>query len=134
MSKGFKLLRLEYLFSVLIPCFLAIYMNNYELSAHIWILTGFGFYAITGNTLNDVIDMKDPREKETLERVEGFHRKEILIISIGSFILGTACFINDLLNNPLLAIYLVIIVGSVIFYCLNKSLVILNQIIFCMSW
>ena len=130
MSKGFKLLRLEYLFSVLIPCFLAIYMNNYELSANIWILAGFGFYAITGNTLNDAIDMKDlEKEKETLERVAGFHRKEILIIAIASFILGTACFLNDILINPILAVYLVIIIALVVFYCMFKSLVIINQII-----
>ena len=129
MSKGFKLLRLEYLFSVLMPCFLAIYMNNYDLSKHIWILAGFGFYAITGNTLNDAIDMKDPEEKETLERVAGFHRKEILVIAIASFMLGTACFLNDIIVNPVLAIYLAIIVVLVIFYVMYKSLVIINQII-----
>ncbi|HDZ17538.1 MAG TPA: hypothetical protein ENI29_08795 [bacterium] len=135
MSKGFNLLRLEYLFSVLMPCFLAIYMNNYELSAHIWILAGFAFYAITGNTLNDAIDMKDPREKETLERVAGFHRKEILVLSIASFMLGTASFLNNIIVNPpevpdpVLAIYLVIIVVLVVFYIKFKSLVIINQII-----
>jgi len=129
MSKGFKLLRLEYLFSVLIPCFLAIYMNNYDLSKHIWILAGFSFYAITGNTLNDAIDMKDPREKETLERVAGFHRKEILVIAIASFMLGTACFLNDIIVNPVLAIYLALIVALVIFYVKYKSLVVINQII-----
>ena len=57
MSKGFNLLRIEYLFSVLIPCLLAIYLNNFEFVDHLWILSGFAFYAITGNTLNDFIDM-----------------------------------------------------------------------------
>jgi hypothetical protein len=104
-------------------------LNNYDLFAHIWILAGFGFYAITGNTLNDVIDMKDPNEKETLERVKGYTRKEILVISIGSFVLGTTCFMNEILINPLLAIYLTIIVAMVIFYCFFKSLTIINHII-----
>ncbi|MHA1782038.1 MAG: hypothetical protein ACTSUL_01280, partial [Promethearchaeota archaeon] len=72
MSKGLKLLRIEYIFSVLVPCLLSIYLNNYNLLNHIWILAGFAFYAITGNTLNDFIDMKDPNEKETLERVAGY--------------------------------------------------------------
>ena len=136
MSKGFKLLRLEYLFSVLIPCFLAIYMgkaqsstDNYELGEHIWLLAGFAFYAITGNTLNDAIDMRDPREKETLERVAGFHRKEILVISIASFTLGTACFLNSIIITPILAVYLVLIIILVVFYVKYKSLVIINQII-----
>lgn len=129
MSKGFRLLRVEYLFSVLIPCLLCIYLNGYEIISHIWILAGFAFYAMTGNTLNDVIDMKDPNEKETLERVAGYHYKEILVISIASFIVGTMCFMNDILLNPLLAFYLIIIVILVIVYCLFKSVVIINHII-----
>jgi hypothetical protein len=129
MSSGFRLLRIEYVFSVLIPCLLSIYLNGYDIQSQIWILSGFSFYAITGNTLNDVIDMTDPKEKETLERVKGYTRKEILVLSIASFVLGTSCFMNEILKNPLLAIYLILIVFMVIFYCFFKTLVIVNQII-----
>ncbi|MFX1405412.1 MAG: hypothetical protein ACFFC9_00625 [Promethearchaeota archaeon] len=129
MSKGFRLLRVEYLFSVLVPCLLCIYLNNYSVISHIWILAGFAFYAITGNTLNDLIDMKDPNEKETLERVAGYQRKEIFVISIASFLLGSTCFMNNIIINPLLGVYLVLIVAMVIFYCLFKSLIIINHII-----
>jgi len=126
MSNGFRLLRIEYLFSVLVP---SVYLNNYVITPHIWILAGFAFYAITGNTLNDVIDMKDSDELETLERVHGYSRKEILTISLASFLIGTMCFMNRIVVNPLLGIYLGIIVISVIFYCFFKSLVIINHII-----
>ncbi|MFX1420583.1 MAG: UbiA family prenyltransferase [Promethearchaeota archaeon] len=129
MSKGFRLLRVEYIFSVLIPCLLCIYLNGYDVIDNIWILAGFAFYAITGNTLNDAIDMSDPNEKETLERVKGYNRKEVLVLAIASFLLGTMCFMNDILIDPLLGIYLAIIVFMVIFYCLYKSLVIVNHII-----
>ncbi|MFX0024489.1 MAG: UbiA family prenyltransferase [Candidatus Hermodarchaeota archaeon] len=129
MSKGFKLLRVEYIFSVIIPCLLCIYLNGYDLITNLWILAGFGFYAITGNTLNDAIDMKDPNEKETLERVKGYNRKEILVLAIASFLLGSMCFMNTILANPILGVYLAIIVFMVIFYCLFKSLVIINHII-----
>jgi len=129
MSKGFRLLRVEYVFSVIMPCLLCIYLNRYELISNIWILAGFVFYAITGNTLNDVIDMNDPSEKETIERTKGYSRKEILVISIGSFVLGTACFLNDIKFNPILGIYLILIVIMVIFYCFFKSLVVINHII-----
>ncbi len=129
MSKGFKLLRVEYIFSVLIPCLLSIYLNGYDIGSQIWILAGFAFYAITGNTLNDVIDMKDPDEKETLERVEGYGRKEILVLALASFLLGTMCFINDILSTPVLGIYLALIVFMVVFYCMFKKLVIINHII-----
>jgi len=130
MSKGFKLLRVEYIFSVIIPCLLCIYLNeDYNIQSNIWILAGFAFYAITGNTLNDVIDMKDPNETETLERVKGYNRKEISVLAIASFFLGTMCFINDILMRPILGIYLAIIVFMVIFYCMFKKLVIINHII-----
>ncbi|TFG24875.1 MAG: hypothetical protein EU533_01680 [Promethearchaeota archaeon] len=129
MSKGFKLLRVEYLFSVIIPCLLAIYLNEIELGEQIWILSGFAFYAITGNTLNDVIDMKNPAEKETLDRIKGYSRKEIFVLSISSFALGSSCFINRILVYPVLGIYLIIIVLMVIFYCMFKSLLIINHII-----
>jgi len=129
MSNGFRLLRIEYLFSVLVPCLLSIYLNKYDISSHIWILAGFAFYAITGNTLNDVIDMKDPDEMETLERVQGYSPKEIFTISLACFLIGSLCFMNSIIVNPILGIYLVIIVILVIFYCLFKSLVIINHII-----
>jgi 4-hydroxybenzoate polyprenyltransferase len=129
MSKGFRLLRLEYLFSVIIPCLLAIYLNGYDIASNLWILAGFGFYAITGNTLNDAIDMKDPNEKETLERVKGYNRKEILVLAIASFLLGTMCFMNAILINPILGVYLALIVFMVVFYCFFKSLLIINHII-----
>ena len=129
MSKGFRLLRVEYIFSVLVPCLLCIYFNNYDPITHIWILAGFSFYAITGNTLNDAIDMSDPTEKETLERVDGYQRKEIIVLSIASFVLGTMCFWNSFIDNLLLLVYLIIIIALVVFYCKFKSLVIINQII-----
>jgi hypothetical protein len=129
MSKGFRLLRLEYLFTVLLPCLLAIYLNNYEIGQHIWILSGFGFYAITGNTLNDFIDMNNPDEKETLNRIKGYSHKEIATLAIGSFLLGSACFANVVLIKPLLLIYLVLIILLVVVYCLFKSLVIINHVI-----
>ena len=133
MSKGFKLLRIEYIFSVIIPCLLCIYLNRgrvgYDIISNIWILAGFAFYAITGNTLNDVIDMKDPNEKETLERVKGYSRKEITVLAIASFMLGTMFFMDSILKNPILGVYLAIIVFMVVFYCMFKSLVIINHII-----
>ena len=128
MSNGFRLLRIEYLFSVLVPCLLSIYVNKYEIITHLWILAGFAFYAITGNTLNDVIDMKNPDEKETLKRVQGYSRKEILTISLASFLIGTLCFMKSIIVYPILGIYLIVIVILVIIYCLFKSLVIINHI------
>ncbi len=128
MSNGFRLLRIEYLFSVLVPCLLCIYVNKYEIITHLWILAGFAFYAITGNTLNDVIDMKNPDEKETLKRVQGYSRKEILTISFASFLIGTLCFMKSIIVYPILGIYLIVIVILVIIYCLFKSLVIINHI------
>ena len=80
MGSRFGLLRLDYTFSVIIPMLMAIYLNRLNPFNHIDILIGFLFFAITGNTWNDVIDMRDPNEVETLKRVEGYHPKEIFTI------------------------------------------------------
>jgi hypothetical protein len=129
MTKGFRLLRFEYVFSVIIPCLLAIYLNDLDVTNQIWILAGFFFYAITGNTLNDFIDMKNTEEKETIERVQGYRRKEIAVLSLASFFLGTGCFLNVIALKPLLSFYLITIICLVIIYCVFKSLVIINHII-----
>lgn len=129
MIRGFKLLRVEYIFVVIIPCLICIYLNRYNWVENVWILAGFAFYAMTGNTLNDAIDMKDPSEKDTLERTKGFHRKEILTLSIANFVIGTFCFLNVIIFKPILALYLAIIVGLVILYCFIKSVVILNHVL-----
>lgn len=116
------------MFTVIIPCLICIYLNGYDVLPHLWILTGFFFYAITGNTLNDVIDMKNPNEKETLERVAGYQHKEILVISLTCFALGSLCFVNIIILNPFQLFYLILIVGLVIIYCKFKRLVIINHI------
>jgi hypothetical protein len=59
--------------------------------------------------------------------VKGYSRKEIIVIGIASFLLGTMCFMNPILINPILGVYLAIIVFMLIFYCLFKSLVIINH-------
>ena len=58
-SKRLDLLRLGYLFSVLVPCLLAIYLHDLVLWEYLDIIFGFFFYAITGNTLNDVIEKRN---------------------------------------------------------------------------
>ena len=79
MSRRIDLLRLDYAFSVIVPCLLALYFNNLTVRSHLDIIIGFLLYAITGNTINDAIDMRDPNENDTLERVKGYHWKEIFV-------------------------------------------------------
>ena len=111
------------------PCLFCIYYNNYDVINHIWILAGFAFYAIAGNTLNDFFDMENPEDVETLERVEGYSRKEIFVLFLCNFVLGNTCFMNPILERPVLAIYLAITVILVVLYCMFKSLVFINHVL-----
>ncbi|MHA1146770.1 MAG: hypothetical protein ACTSR8_00830 [Promethearchaeota archaeon] len=130
MSKGFKLLRIEYVFSVIVPCLFAIYLNNYDLTDHLFILAGFGFWAICGNTLNDLKDMDDPNDIETQERTEGYRKKEIGMLSLTAFMLGAACFIDPVQDHPIIFIYLIAIAGMVIIYCVAlKPVVVVNWVL-----
>ncbi len=129
MSRRIDLLRLDYAFSVLVPCLMAIYINNLPILHHLDLLTGFLLYAVTGNTLNDVIDMRDPDEIETLKRVKGYHWKEILAIAAISFLFGTTMFVRTFQEHPINILYLTLTVGMVILYCFKKDVPILNQIL-----
>ena len=130
MSKGFKLLRVEYVFSVVVPCLFAIYLNDYDLLTHIEFIGGFAFWAICGNTLNDLKDMDDPDDIETQERTRGYRKKEIAMLSLTGFMLGAACFINPVLNNPIILLYLISIAGMVILYCIAlKPVVVINWVL-----
>ena len=130
MSQGFRLLRLEYIFSVIVPCLFAIYLNDYSLLDHLEVLAGFGFWAICGNTLNDLKDMDDPNDIETQKRTEGYSKKEIGVLSITGFILGAASFINPVKNHPEILYYLIAIVIMVVLYCIAlKPVLIINWIL-----
>jgi len=126
----FGLLRLDYTFSVIVPMLIAIYLNNLNLLRHIDILVGFLFLAITGNTWNDVIDMKDPSEIQTLKRVEGFHPKEIFTVGFVSFILGISLLLRTCFMHFLNAVFLIIIIAMVLLYCKwLKPIPFINQIL-----
>ena len=130
MSKGFKLLRVEYVFSVVIPCLLSIYLNGYDLLNHLDILAGFAFWAICGNTLNDLKDMDDPDDIETQERTKGYSKKEIGLLSMTGFMLGAASFINPVLEHPTILLYLFALATMVILYCVAlKPVVVLNWVL-----
>jgi len=108
---------------------MCIYINDLTLLDHIDILAGFLLYAVTGNTLNDVIDMRDPEEEETLKRVEGYHWKEILAIAAISFLFGTTLFIRTLKEHPINILYLGLTISMVVVYCIKKDVPVFNQIL-----
>ncbi|MFX1321178.1 MAG: UbiA family prenyltransferase [Promethearchaeota archaeon] len=130
MSKRIELLRLDYTFSVIIPILIAIYLNNLNPFEHFDIIVGFIFLAITGNTWNDVVDMKDPNEKETLERVEGYHPREIFTIGLASFIFGFSLLLRTCFTYPINGLFLGIIIVMVLLYVKwLKPIPILNHIL-----
>jgi len=130
LSSDFRLLRLEYLFTVIVPIFIAILINQYDIMAHISIIGGFSFWAITGNTLNDIKDMDNPDDIETQKRIEGYSKKEIAVLSISSFVMGSTLFFRSILGQPIILLYLLFTAIFVVFYCMIvKPILIINWII-----
>ena len=107
---------------------MVIYIHDLILWDYLDIIFGFFFYAFTGNTLNDVLDARNPEEVETIERIKGFTWKEILSISILSFIFGSMLFIRTIIENWINGVILVIIIALVVIYCFQKRIPIVNQI------
>ena len=132
-SRRIGILRIDYLFSVIVPCLMAIYLNNLNLIRHLDIIFGFFLYGITGNTLNDAIDMKDPNDVETIKRTEGYHPKELISISLISFLFGSMFFVRTISNHPINGLILIIIILLVILYCVKKNIPIINQILLGLS-
>jgi len=130
MSKRIDLLRLDYVFSVVIPMLIAIYLNRLNPFEHLDILLGFTFLAITGNTWNDVIDMRHPEEEETIQRVAGYHPREIFTVGLASFILGITLLMRTCFMHPINGIFLFFIIIMVLAYCIwFKQYPIINQIL-----
>jgi len=131
MSRRIDLLRLDYIFSVVVPLLIAVFINeDYVIWDHIDIIVGFAMLAITGNTWNDVVDMRDPNEIETLERVEGYHWKEIFTIGLISFILGITLLIRTCITYWINGILLIVIIFMVLLYCVKfKAYPIVNHIL-----
>ncbi|TXT54725.1 MAG: conserved membrane protein of unknown function [Promethearchaeota archaeon] len=135
MSRRIDLLRLDYLFSVLIPLLVPIYLNGLNPFMQFDIIIGFFFLGITGNTWNDVFDMKNPEDSDTLQRVEGYRPKELFTIGLASFFLGFTLLLRTCLQNfPINFIFLVSIIIMVILYILwLKPIPIINQLFLAIS-
>ncbi len=134
MSKRIDLLRLDYAFSVIIPLLIAIFLNRLNIFYHIDIIFGFLLLAITGNTWNDVVDMRNPSDTDTIKRVEGYHPREIFTIGLASFFLGITLLIRTSFTNIVNLVFLVVIIGMVISYCIwIKGLPIVNQLFLAIS-
>ena len=134
MSRRIDILRLDYLFSVLIPILIAIYLNNLNPLEHFDIIIGFCLLGIAGNTWNDVVDMKDSKEIDTIQRLEGYAPREIFTIGAAAFIFGMTLLLRTCLINYINAIILGIAGFMVISYCKwIKPIIIINQIFLTVS-
>jgi len=129
MSRRIDLLRLDYAFSVIVPCLIAVYLNNLNPLHHLDIIIGFLCYAITGNTLNDALDARNPNEVETIERIKGYHWKEIGTIAVVGFVFGSMLFIRTITEHPINGLFLLGSVVMVILYCVKKDVPVVNQIL-----
>ena len=122
MSRRIDLLRLDYTFSVIIPCILPLYIYDLPIKPQLDIIIGFFLYAITGNTLNDAFDMRDPKETETRERVKGYSWKELIAIAAVTFAFGSTLFIRTIRENWINGLYLGLTVLIVVVYCIKKNI------------
>ncbi|MHA1380353.1 MAG: hypothetical protein ACTSRG_18465 [Candidatus Helarchaeota archaeon] len=124
-----EVLRLDYLFSVLLPCILAIYINNLNIMDYLDIIVGWGFLGITGNLLNDIMDK---------DREIPFRDKELATMALVAFGLGIILLLRGVLKD----IYMLCLASSaiilVILYCIklkpypisNKIILVTSHVIF----
>ena len=124
-----ELLRLDYLFSVVVPCLLAIYIADLNLFTYLGVIFGWSFIGITGNLLNDAIDK---------DREIDYTTKELGTIAIVSFVLGIMLLMKSFMNDWRTIILALCSIFLVIGYCvkikqypiINKFVLVFSHIVF----
>lgn len=106
-------LRLDYLFAVIIPCLIALYVTHSDalgFLGHLRIIVGWGFLGIAGNVINDIVDK---------DRDLNWNTKELAAIAIGSLVLSFLCFASAIASNPETIIFIATAIGLVFVYCIG---------------
>jgi 4-hydroxybenzoate polyprenyltransferase len=107
MQNRWNVVRLDYLFSVVLPCIIALYVNHLPLLGSIRTILGWALLGITGNVINDAIDR---------DRDLGWQRKELVAIAVGSLALAGLCFIPAIVADPLNGAWIAIAIVLIIVY------------------
>ncbi|MHA1300734.1 MAG: hypothetical protein ACTSO9_15060 [Candidatus Helarchaeota archaeon] len=116
-----EVLRLDYLFSVILPCLLAIYVNNLHIIDYLNLIFGWGFLGITGNLLNDIMDK---------DREIPFRTKELGTMGLVSFGLGIILLLKTLLKDVFMLVLAFSSIILVVLYCIKlKPFPIINKIV-----
>ncbi|MHA1265341.1 MAG: hypothetical protein ACTSRS_08925 [Candidatus Helarchaeota archaeon] len=124
-----SLLRLDYLFSVIVPCLLAIYINHLQIFNYLNIIFGWSFLGITGNLLNDAIDK---------DRNIDYTTKELATIALVSFVLGFTLLLKSFFLDFINFFFALSSIVLVIAYCVklkqyaisNKFILVFSHIVF----
>lgn len=132
-SRRIEILRLDYLFAVIVPTLFAIYFNKLDIHDYWGLIVSFCFFGISGNIINDIIDRKDDSDIEAQTRTHGFHDKELWALALVSGILGISLLIPIIIIFPLVAVYSIIAIILVLIYCAKKKIPVLNQFLLAIS-
>ncbi|MHA1793813.1 MAG: hypothetical protein ACTSVI_14310 [Promethearchaeota archaeon] len=103
-----KLLRLDYLFSVIIPCLISIYVNKLDLLVNLKTIFGWIFLGIAGNLINDLIDK---------DREIDWHSKELMALVLSSLWLSMLCFLDIFIKNVWNVMWVSLAIILVFLYC-----------------
>ncbi|MHA1270637.1 MAG: UbiA family prenyltransferase [Candidatus Helarchaeota archaeon] len=117
------------MFSVLVPIFLAIYINDLIFYNYIKLIGGWIFIGISGNLLNDIKDQDRDLE---------FSRNHLIAFFLISLTLGTILLIETFMINWINLVLFLCSAILVVLYCLklkkyaiiNKFVLVLSHIIF----
>ncbi len=119
------LLRLDYLFAVVVPCLLALYVNNLDITRYLGVIFGWSFLGITGNLLNDAIDK---------DREINYTTKELGTIAMVSFVIGIMLMMETFINYPITIVFALSSIFLVIAYCVKlKKFAIINKFVLVFS-
>ncbi|NMC05738.1 MAG: UbiA family prenyltransferase [Candidatus Lokiarchaeota archaeon] len=110
-ASRWAVVRLDYLFVVVIPCLVALYTNRnlpgFMILDHLKTILGWTFLGIAGNVINDIVD----KDRDT-----GWRAKELAAIAIGSICLAALCLVDAVMANVINALWIGTAIALILLY------------------
>lgn len=120
-----KTLRVDYLFSVIVPVLLAVYINDLIIFNYIKLIGGWIFIGIAGNLLNDAID----QDRELI-----FTRNHLLSMFLISLCIGILLMLDTFISSLFDLMLFSIAAILVVLYCVKlKKYPIINKFVLVFS-
>lgn len=122
MTRVNDVLRLEYCLIYTFPVVIATYVNQLDFLSQLPLFVAFIFIGLSANMINDAIDLRNPEDAATHERLHGFQARDLFIASLMAFSCAAVFLWSVMVTYPLVFVFFLLTVVTSLGYGLVKGL------------